>query len=120
MPAFEKHVFVCTNVRKPDHPRGCCAGRESEAIRERLKSLVGEHGLKGRVRVNSAGCLDQCEHGPMLVVYPEGTWYGFVTLADLEEIVQSHLLLGQPVVRLRLSDECINSPHCSHRAAGKT
>lgn len=120
MPAFEKHVFVCTNVRTSDHPRGCCAGRDSEAIRDRLKSVAAEHGLKGRIRVNSAGCLDQCEHGPTLVVYPEGTWYGFVTLADVEEIVQSHLVQGRPVERLRLPDECINSPRCLHRNTEKT
>ena len=120
MPAFEKHVFVCTNVRKPDHPRGCCSAKESEAIRERLKSLANQHGLKGRVRINSSGCLDQCEHGPTIVVYPQGVWYGFVTLADVDEIVQSHLIGGQPVERLRLATQCINTPECPHRAATGT
>ena len=116
MPAFERHLFVCTNERKPGHPRGCCAGQASEAIREQLKTLVAEHGLKGRVRINSAGCLDQCEHGPTLVVYPEGVWYGFVTLADVNEIVQSHLINGQPVKRLLLDADCLNTARCPHRA----
>lgn len=115
MPSFERHVFVCTNTRKPDHPRGCCSARQSEAIRDRLKTLAAEQGLKGRVRVNSAGCLDQCEHGPTIVVYPEGVWYGFVTLADVDEIVSSHLVAGRPVERLRLSPECINTDQCPHR-----
>ena len=115
MPAFEKHLFVCTNARKPDHPRGCCSAKDSDAIRERLKSLAAEHGLKGRVRVNSAGCLDQCEHGPTIVVYPEGVWYGFVTLADVEEIVKTHLVGGRPVERLRMAGGCINTSECAHR-----
>jgi len=115
MPAFERHLFVCTNERKPGHPRGCCAGAASEAVRDRLKSLAADKGLKGRIRINSAGCLDQCEHGPTIVVYPEGIWYGFVTLADVDEIVQSHLIAGKPVERLRLPDACLNSPSCAHR-----
>ena len=115
MPAFEKHVFVCTNVRPEGHPRGCCGGKDGEAIRERLKTLVAQQGLKGRVRVNSAGCLDQCEHGPTVVVYPEGVWYGFVTVADVDEVVSSHLVGGRPVERLRIAPSCLNSPACPHR-----
>lgn len=95
--------------------RGCCAGKGSEAIRERLKALAAERGLKGRVRVNSAGCLDQCEHGVTMVVYPEGVWYGFVTLADVEEVVASHLMGGVVVERLRLSEGCLNTKVCEHR-----
>ncbi len=115
MAGFERHVFVCTNVREPGHPRGCCSGRGSEAIREALKRAVGEAGLKRRVRINSAGCLDQCEHGPTIVVYPEGVWYGFVTLQDVDEIVRSHLIEGKPVERLRLAPGCVNTPSCEHK-----
>lgn len=115
MPNFERHVFVCTNERPDGHPRGCCKAKESEAIRERMKSLASERGLKGRVRVNSAGCLDQCEHGVTVVVYPEAVWYGFVTLADVDEIVESHLVNGMPVERLRLAAACVNTRGCGHR-----
>lgn len=115
MAAFEKQVFVCTNVRPEGHARGCCSGKGSEAIRERLKTLAAEKGLKGRVRVNSAGCLDQCEHGVTVVVYPEGVWYGFVTMADVEEVVESHLIGGVPVTRLMLAEGCLNTKGCEHR-----
>ena len=115
MPAFEKHVFVCTNVRPAGHPRGCCSAKNSEAIRDAMKAAVAKRGLSRRIRINLAGCLDQCEHGPNIVVYPEGIWYGFVTLADVEEIVESHLIGGQPVERLRLPDTCINTPSCPHK-----
>lgn len=115
MPAFERHVFVCTNVRPADHPRGCCAAKDSESIRERLKSLAARHGLKGRVRVNAAGCLDQCEHGVTVVVYPEAVWYGLVTPADVDELFESHILNGVPVIRLMLPPTCINTKSCPHR-----
>ena len=80
-----------------------------------MKDAVKEAGLKGRVRVNEAGCLDQCEHGPVVVVYPEAVWYGFVQAKDVEEIVEEHLKHGRPVERLRLPQGCINSKECPHR-----
>jgi (2Fe-2S) ferredoxin len=73
--------------------------------------------LKGKVRANQAGCLDQCEHGPNVVIYPEAVWYGGVTLADVDEIVQSHVLGGQPVQRLMLKEKCLNTITCEHRQA---
>lgn len=118
MPTFERHVFVCTNTRAPGHPRGCCAAKGGEAIRETMKAAIAERGLKGRVRVNTAGCLDQCEHGPTIVVYPEAVWYGFVKLEDVAEIVESHLMRGRPVERLRLADGCLNTPTCPHKGGG--
>jgi len=115
MGQFEKHVFVCTNLREPGHPRGCCHDRAGDAVREALKAAVKTHSLKRHVRINGAGCLDQCEHGPVIVVYPEGVWYGFVTPEDVPEIVESHLIGGKPVDRLRLPDECINTAACRHK-----
>jgi len=69
-----------------------------------VKYLRGEMVKAGRhqdVRINKAGCFSQCGHGPMIVVYPENVWYGGVQQADLQEIVQSHILGGKPVERLR-------------------
>jgi (2Fe-2S) ferredoxin len=102
MPPYERHVFVCVNERPAGHPRGCCSDKNSVEIRDRLKRMANRAGLKGRVRVNAAGCLDVCERGVTVVVYPEAVWYGGVTLDDVEEIFQSHILDGQPVERLRL------------------
>jgi (2Fe-2S) ferredoxin len=116
MAAFERHVFICTNQRMPDSPRGCCDPEGKRALQSLFKAAVARRGLKGRVRANSAGCLDQCEHGPSVVVYPEGVWYGFVTAADVEEIVESHLVNGVPVERLRIADACVNAKSCPHRA----
>jgi len=71
-------------------------------VRSRLKKLAFDAGLRGRVRINSAGCLDQCEHGVAVVVYPEAVWYGGVTVADVDELFREHVLNGRPVERLRL------------------
>lgn len=115
MPPFERHVFVCTNQRPAGHPKGCCSEKGSEALREAMKAMVKQRGLADRVRVNVSGCLDQCEHGITIVVYPDGIWYGFVQMADVEEIVESHLIAGKPVERLRLPNDCVNTPTCMHR-----
>jgi (2Fe-2S) ferredoxin len=103
MPPYERHVFVCENRRPDDNPKGCCAAKDSAAIRDRLKQLAHEAGLKGRVRINGAGCLDQCAHGTTIVVYPEAVWYGHVTLDDVDELFREHVLGGRPVERLRLA-----------------
>lgn len=102
MPPLKHHVFVCENRRSDGDPRGCCASKDAAALRARLKDSAAAAGLKGVVRVNAAGCLDQCAHGATLVVYPEAVWYGRVTLEDVDEIVRSHLVEGRPVERLIL------------------
>lgn len=102
MKPFKKHVFICTNHRPEDDPRGSCAAKGSEAIRDRFKELMKARGIKGAMRANAAGCLDQCAQGCTVVVYPEAVWYGKITLADVEEIVDKHLIGDQPVERLRI------------------
>jgi len=99
---FRHHVFVCENVRPPDDPRGSCGAKGSASIRAALKEELARRGLKKQVRANASGCLDACAHGPSIVVYPEGVWYGHVRPEDVPEIVESHLVNGVPVERLRL------------------
>jgi (2Fe-2S) ferredoxin len=95
-PIWEKHVFVCTSG-------SWCPAVDGDGlgVHARLKALVKQAELGGRVRINHAGCFDQCGHGPMVVVYPENVWYARVTPEDAEEILTSHLIGGQPVERLR-------------------
>jgi (2Fe-2S) ferredoxin len=101
---FERHVFVCVNVRPPGHGKGCCSDKGSVAIRDRFKVELKRRGLAGQVRANQAGCLDVCELGPTIVVYPEAVWYGRVQLEDVDEIIERHIIGGEPVERLRIPD----------------
>lgn len=105
MPGFERHVFVCTNERAADHPRGCCKARGGVAVRDRLKQELTARGLSKVIRANNAGCLDQCELGVSMVVYPEQVWYGGVTVDDVIEIVERHLIGGELVERLLMPDQ---------------
>ncbi len=111
MARFEKHLFICCNRREAGHARGCCDPTASEALHKAFKKVLAERGLNRRMRANKAGCLDQCEKGPTVVVYPEAVWYGRVTEADVTEIVEQHLIGGTPVARLLMpEDEAANPP----------
>ena len=116
MPPFERHVFVCHNVRPADAPRRSCTTDGKSELHTRLQQLAKEAGLSGKVRINKSGCLDQCEHGPNVVVYPEAVWYGNVKPEDAEAIVAEHLVAGRPVERLRIADACLNSKTCPHQS----
>lgn len=113
MPSLERHVFVCTNERAPDNPKGCCKSKGGNDVRDRLKAELATRGLSKIIRANNAGCLDQCEHGVTVVVYPEQVWYGKVTPDDIPEIVEQHLIGGQVVPRLMIASQ----PHLGDRVA---
>jgi (2Fe-2S) ferredoxin len=115
MPKFEKHIFICGNQRPPGAPRPCCDPTGQAEIQKSFKDKLAARGLKGKVRANQSGCLDQCEHGPNLVIYPDAVWYGRVTLADVDEIIESHIVRGKPVERLVMPDSCINTKDCEHQ-----
>ena len=101
-PYYRYHVFFCTNRREDGRP--CCADCDARSMRDYAKTSIKALGLsgKGRVRINTSGCLDRCDEGPVIVVYPEGTWYTYVDREDVDEIIESHLIQGKPVKRLLL------------------
>ena len=103
-PYYNAHVFCCINERVPGHRRGCCKERGSAELRDYMKTRVREMKIN-RVRVNQSGCLDRCELGPVLVIYPEGIWYTYQTKEDVDEILQTHLIDGQVVSRLLLDPD---------------
>jgi (2Fe-2S) ferredoxin len=99
---FKHHVFFCCNQREA--PDTCCNNHGASEMQTYAKERVKALGLTGRgmVRVNKAGCLGRCDDGPVLVVYPEGTWYTFVDKDDIDEIIHEHLQHGRIVERLKV------------------
>ena len=102
MSYYRRHVFFCLNERP--EPEACCGRHGAAELQAYAKQRVKALGIagKGEIRVNKSGCLDRCEEGPCLVVYPEGVWYTYVDRADIDEIVDSHLVGGKVVDRLRI------------------
>lgn len=99
---YQHHVFFCLNQREGGRP--CCADQGAQAAQEHAKQRIKQLDLSGpgKVRINKAGCLDRCEEGPVLVVYPQGTWYTYVDQHDIDEIIDSHLVGGKEVERLKI------------------
>jgi len=109
MAAFTSHIFVCCNQREPGHPRGCCDPEGSKALRDCFKTQLKQRKLGPLVRANSAGCLDQCELGPTVVIYPQGIWYGGVTLEDVPRIIEETIIGGRVLEDLRIPDDKLNA-----------
>ena len=86
-PYYRCHVFCCVNERPTGHQRGSCSRRGSVRLRNYMKARAKELGLAD-VRINASGCLDRCELGPTMVIYPDGVWYHYETLADVDEILE--------------------------------
>lgn len=103
MSYYQRHLFFCCNQR-PAGERACCNDKGASAMRDYAKQRVKQLGLAGpgQVRINQAGCLDRCEEGPCMVVYPEAVWYTYVDEHDIDEIIVEHLQHGRVVERLKL------------------
>ena len=104
MSYYQRHIFFCTNDRGADHERPSCNQCGSAELREYAKKRMKEMDLtgQGKVRVNKSGCLDRCEEGPVCVVYPEAVWYTYVDETDIDDIIDSHLVNGEAVDRLKI------------------
>ena len=115
MPAFTHHVFVCGNVRPPGHKRGCCDPEGRQELREAFKRELKKVGFGALARANHSGCLEQCEHGPTVVIYPHGIWYGHVRVEDVARIVAKTVVGGEVLTDLEIANSCLNSAECPHR-----
>lgn len=102
MSYYRHHVFFCTNLREDGS--ACCQQYDAQGMRDYVKQRVKDLGLAGPdgVRVNTAGCLDRCAEGPVIVIYPEAVWYTYVDKDDLDEIIERHLVGHEVVERLRI------------------
>ncbi len=102
MSYYERHVFFCCNQRQPGAV--CCNNHGARQMRDYAKDKIKALGLSGhvKIRVNIAGCLDRCNEGPVMVVYPEAVWYTYVDREDIDEIIREHLQRGRIVARLKI------------------
>ncbi|MFV2057843.1 MAG: ferredoxin [Thiohalomonadales bacterium] len=103
MTYYQRHVFFCTNMRTDGST--CCQNCDAQALRDYAKKrckTLAISGRQGMVRINSAGCLNRCEEGPVIVVYPEDIWYTYIDQDDIDEIIEEHLLGGRVVERLKI------------------
>jgi|TARA_B100000315_G_C14487671_1_gene545961 (2Fe-2S) ferredoxin len=98
----EKHVFVCTHSRPEDDPKGSCAQKGSGSLASAFADQIGDRNLWGKIKLNTSSCMGVCEHGPAVLVYPEGTMYGKVTTDDVVRIIDQHLLNGEPIDELKM------------------
>ncbi|MEO5693833.1 MAG: NAD(P)H-dependent oxidoreductase subunit E [Usitatibacter sp.] len=102
MSFYKHHVFFCLNERKDG--KSCCLACGAEDMQQYAKQRIKELKLNGHgnIRINKAGCLDRCEEGPVIVVYPDETWYTYVDKDDIDEIIDEHLVKGRVVERLKI------------------
>jgi len=99
---YKYHVFFCVNQREAGE--ACCAAKGAQAMRDYAKKKIKSLKLSGpgQCRINNAGCMDRCNEGPVIAIYPEGTWYTYVDQDDIDEIIDEHLVHGRIVKRLKI------------------
>lgn len=102
MSYYQKHVFFCVNQREAG--ASCCNNLGAQDVRDYAKDRIKSLKLsgQGKVRINNAGCLDRCDEGPVIVIYPEETWYTYIDKDDVDEIIEEHLINGRVVERLKI------------------
>jgi (2Fe-2S) ferredoxin len=103
-PVYDVHVFCCTNQRPTTHRRGCCGSKNAEVLCNYMCRRAMVTAAQQNIRINLSGCLNLCEYGPAMVIYPEGVWYHYETEADIEEIMERHVKRGERVERLIIRD----------------
>jgi len=104
-PFFDLHVFCCTNQRAENHSRDSCARSGSEQLRDYMKNQVKKLKLEQSIRISTSGCLDRCEEGPVMVLYPEAVWYSYHSKDDIDEIIECHIKHGKVVERLLIDKQ---------------
>ena len=97
---FKKHIFICTNDRGEESTRKSCGSCGGMNLRKELVKMINDNGLKGKVRANKSGCLDVCEIGPAVVIYPQNIWYTGISVEDVDEIFEKSIIKDEVVDRL--------------------
>ncbi|MBX2975644.1 MAG: (2Fe-2S) ferredoxin domain-containing protein [Ignavibacteriaceae bacterium] len=105
MKRFDKHIFICENKRESEHPRGCCHSKGGSKIKEKFKSKLKQLGLSDKVRANTSGCLDACEYGPVVLIYPRQTWYTIDSDDCIDKIIDNDILNDNVVEECTIKDK---------------
>ena len=105
MPKPKYHILVCTTTRPPGNPRGSCGEKGGRELLPAFFQEMERHELFGKILITESTCMGPCLIGPTVVVYPDGTWYKGVNAADVAEIMEQHIVKGEPVKRLTVPDE---------------
>ena len=102
MSHYTKHIFLCTNQKAPG--KTCCANSGGELFFDYMKTKLLELDLHGpgKFRISKSGCLGRCNAGPCVVIYPEGVWFSYSSLADIDEIINNYLVNGDTIERLKI------------------
>lgn len=116
---WQRHIFVCANQREPDHPRGCCGLAQGQQTVDWFKDAIKRAGLHLTVRANKSGCMEACEAGPAVVIYPDAVWYRVQTQADVEQIVREHLQNNRLVQHLLLDFTPLPAWQAQEKAANR-
>jgi (2Fe-2S) ferredoxin len=98
---YDKHIFVCTNQKAEG--KKCCGEAFGMELVNRLRARIKEENLSINIRAQRAGCLDVCAFGPAMVIYPEGVFYGALTLEHVDQIFEEHIKGGKIVSELELT-----------------
>jgi len=99
---YDKHIFICTNQRPPNASRKSCGEAHGLELVSAFKTKLKEKNLPIKIRAQKTGCLDICDFGPTLVIYPEGVFYVGVEVSDVDEIIDEHIINNRIVTRLVL------------------
>ncbi len=105
MAGYKKHIFICENLRDAESGKISCGQRQSAHLRSQLKEKLKQQGLHKSYRINSAGCLGHCQHGPVMVIYPQAVWYGGLEESDLDEVLHKSILGDQTIARLKIKED---------------
>ena len=102
MVKIKHHIFICTSCRVNGQQKGFCYSKGSVDIVQRFMEVIEDYDLSDEVMITNTGCFGICDKGPVAVVYPEGVWYGSLTIDNVERIVEQHMVQGIPVADLMI------------------
>lgn len=97
MSYYQNHIFMCTHQKAPN--KACCANHNAQEMLVYAKEQAQVLGLKKELnfRISSSGCMGRCAAGPVLVIYPQGTWYSYQSKEDIDKILHA-IAKGEPLI----------------------